>query len=238
MTGPAVRLTVIGYWAGPDTTGAWPSVTDFVDLAWDEDDRDFVATYLTQGRLARTYMGWSRCRVCGKNNGDSELTDGSYVWPTGLSHYVTEHGVRLPEAFVQHAYARTESLEQAERDLEWWRSATPTRAADGSAGVPVVRPEHPGAGNQTVLGSPTEPVADPTGPGGRDAVVAVLEELRRELEAGPQEEWENDTLDRFLEAFGELLAVIENSYVNTGREVPSDPWVLVADALRGARYYE
>jgi len=82
-----------------------------------------------------------------------------------------------------------------------------------------------------------ERMSDLTGLEGRDAVVEVVEELRRELGADP-EEWENDTLDRFLEAFGELLAVIESSYVTTGREVPKDPWILVADALRGARFYE
>lgn len=125
-----LRLTLIGYWAGPSTTGSWPSPEDFVDHTWDEDDRDFVAYYLASGEVARTYMGYSPCRVCGRNNGAMERSDGTYVWPDGLAHYVADHGVRLPDQFVQHAYARTESLEEAERDLEWWRSATPARAAD------------------------------------------------------------------------------------------------------------
>jgi hypothetical protein len=73
---------------------------------------------------------------------------------------------------------------------------------------------------------------------GRDAVVEVVEELQRELRAGPEDAWENDTLERFLDGFGELLGVIERSYSSTGRDVPTNPWVLVADALRGARHYE
>ncbi len=71
---------------------------------------------------------------------------------------------------------------------------------------------------------------------GRDRVVEIVEQLQAELEAG--ETWENDTLTRFLDGFGALLGSIENTYVNTGREVPSDPWVLVGDALLGARNYE
>lgn len=71
---------------------------------------------------------------------------------------------------------------------------------------------------------------------GRDRVVEIVEQLQAELEAG--EAWENDTLARFLDGFGALLGSIENAYVNTGREVPSDPWVLVGQALLGARNYE
>lgn len=73
---------------------------------------------------------------------------------------------------------------------------------------------------------------------GRAAVVEVVEELRRELIDGAVEPWHNDTLERFFDAFGALLGVIENPHVNTGHDVPSDPWVRVAYVLRGARYYE
>jgi len=71
---------------------------------------------------------------------------------------------------------------------------------------------------------------------GREAVLAVLEDLQRELDAGVP--WENEVLVRFLEAFHALLGSIENSYENSGVGVPDDPWVIVADALRGARNYE
>ena len=71
---------------------------------------------------------------------------------------------------------------------------------------------------------------------GRDHLVEIVEQLQAELEAGA--EWDNDTLVRFLGGFGALLGSIENAYVNTGRELPSDPWVLVGEALLGARHYE
>lgn len=71
---------------------------------------------------------------------------------------------------------------------------------------------------------------------GRDGLVEEVERLQSELAAGVQ--WENGTLSRFLEAFSASLGSIENDYLNTGRPVPEDPWVLVAAALASARYYE
>jgi hypothetical protein len=46
--------------------------------------------------------GLSPCRLCGQLNGSAEYTDGTYVWPEGLAHYVMEHDVRLPDEFVSH----------------------------------------------------------------------------------------------------------------------------------------
>lgn len=151
MSDEPIRLTLLGYWSGPDAVGSWPSPAEFVDLSWNEDDRDFIASYLWQGQVARAYMGYSRCRFCGQDNGDLELSDGTFVWPSGLAHYITEHGVRLPEKFVQHAHARTESLEEAERDLGWWTSATPPPPTAAAADAPADREEDPGSQNRTVL---------------------------------------------------------------------------------------
>lgn len=71
---------------------------------------------------------------------------------------------------------------------------------------------------------------------GRDEVLEVLDALQTELASGP--DWENRTLDRYLDAFNALLGSIENAYINTGRPVPTSPWTLVAEALKGARFYE
>lgn len=120
MVRPA-ELIVIGYWDDPSSPGRWPKVQDYVDASWDEDDRDFIARYLQTGLVAAAYMGYSTCRVCGRtDNGDLELSDGKFVWPNGLFHYVTEHAVRLPNWFVSHAYSTIETLETAKRSTELW----------------------------------------------------------------------------------------------------------------------
>jgi len=50
-------------------------------------------------------MGYSFCRFnCDAPPpllGDSDFTDGEWVWPAGLAHYVEAHSVMLPDEFVQ-----------------------------------------------------------------------------------------------------------------------------------------
>ena len=95
------RLILIGYWRS-ESDPRWPDPAAFVDGDWDKTERRLVASYLSAATVVVTYMGYSRCRLCSKkDNGDSELTDGVYVWPDGLKHYVTEHSVRLPRRFVE-----------------------------------------------------------------------------------------------------------------------------------------
>ena len=73
---------------------------------------------------------------------------------------------------------------------------------------------------------------------GRDEVVDAINEIVTEIEQGETDDWENTTLESFLEAFGLLVDVIENHYINTKQPLPRSAWTLVASALRGARFYE
>jgi hypothetical protein len=68
-------------------------------------------------------------------------------------------------------------------------------------------------------------------------LIAVVTHLRTDLEANP-DEWENPTLDRFLEAMAAWLSAFPQSYVNTGRPVPTPDWRFGADVLRAASTYE
>lgn len=71
----------------------------------------------------------------------------------------------------------------------------------------------------------------------REAVRWVLLELIDDFgtESDP---WENTTVPAYLEGLWALLGSIENHYTNTDRDIPDDPWIVMADALKGARYYE
>jgi len=73
--------------------------------------------------------------------------------------------------------------------------------------------------------------------GNRKVVTAALWDVVNDFEANAGT-WENTELPDFLEALCSLLMSIENSYANTGRPIPDDPWVVIADAIKGARYYE
>ncbi|WP_405065332.1 hypothetical protein OG558_25740 [Kribbella sp. NBC_01510] len=119
-------LILIGYWSGGYADGGWPDVRDFVDQDWDEDERVDVGIYLRNGLVARAWLGFSRCRLCDNAaNGNLDLTDGIYIWPEGLAHYVFDHHVRLPPEFVEHVQARNELADDVHVDERWWRSVAP-----------------------------------------------------------------------------------------------------------------
>jgi hypothetical protein len=65
---------------------------------------DKLATYLESGKLFDGYLGDSWCRFgCPGDNGSTEVTDGVWVWPTGLVHYIRHHPVALPADFLRDA---------------------------------------------------------------------------------------------------------------------------------------
>jgi hypothetical protein len=74
---------------------------------------------LRSGTIARSYKGLSRCRFCNELNGSTEFSDGVYIWPQGLVHYVDSHAVRLPKQFVAHVVARLGELDGAAVDPDW-----------------------------------------------------------------------------------------------------------------------
>jgi len=98
----------------------WQDPQAFVDPSWDTEERDDVAYYLQRRMQAAACMGLSRCRFCDKINGSLEFSDGVYIWPEGLAHYLIEHDVRLPQAFVDHALKLRDELEDAQIDETWW----------------------------------------------------------------------------------------------------------------------
>ena len=115
-----MSLRLIGYWRS-DSDPSLPDPAAFVDKAWDEDERHQVDWYFSHGTMLRVAMGFSRCRVCGEPNGSAEFTDGTYVWPEGLAHYVREHAVRLPNPVIEHVKRRLDELEGMHVDVDWWR---------------------------------------------------------------------------------------------------------------------
>jgi len=91
-------LKRVGYWYStyePDLP--MPEETE-----WSEEDKEAVCKYLDEGEVYGTYRGMSTCRVCEKFNGHQDLTDGFWVWPNGLSHYIREHNTKLPLEFLMH----------------------------------------------------------------------------------------------------------------------------------------
>ena len=116
---------MIGYWrADGDGASQYPDPRDWIDPDWDDGERYTTSGYFSSGMLYRAFLGRSTCRICGENNGSVEYTDGTYVWPEGLAHYIDEHAVRLPDALIAHAVEGLATVADVEAVPDWWLQAT------------------------------------------------------------------------------------------------------------------
>lgn len=130
------KVRLIGFW--PDETPKkYPDPGEFVDPDWDESERLAVLEFLAQGEMISAWRGHSWCRFSCKNdtNGYRDFSDGYYLWPEGLAHYIQEHQVKLPDEFIQHV--KSQQGHDAERldriksrrdpeytDSQWWLNQT------------------------------------------------------------------------------------------------------------------
>lgn len=134
-----LRLQVLGFWADKNEKNGLPDPRRFVDPGWTE-DRARIAAYLRNGMVAARYIGCSYCRFeCGiaeDQMGDAELSDGTWVWPQGLAHYVEKHQVTLPPEFVAHVRAggyevksllTADDLQSLDFDADCWRAWAASR---------------------------------------------------------------------------------------------------------------
>jgi hypothetical protein len=120
-------MRLIGYWIESLLdTDFYPPQEFIGDLPLET--RTKIADYLDTGLVYEVYRGisWCRffCRV--QSMGNKELTDGYWVWPEGLSHYVRDHGVTLPSEFRDHIESRPtpipkEQWDKSPPDKEFWK---------------------------------------------------------------------------------------------------------------------
>ncbi len=108
-------LLPLGFWRldAADTDPEHLDPQTLVDPTWSGSaEAALVHLYLSCGLVESHELAPSWCRfgcprgLVGERERDlgcATLTDGVYVWPEGLPHYVERHGVRPPRAFVDHA---------------------------------------------------------------------------------------------------------------------------------------
>lgn len=101
----------IGYWAESsdpmkdsyEKRGVylpWPG--DYLDPEWNGHERNMVTAHLRDSPDLARHRQHGQCRICGVLCGSTDKTDGTYVWPVGLAHYVETHSLRPPPEFVHH----------------------------------------------------------------------------------------------------------------------------------------
>ncbi|GGJ51360.1 hypothetical protein [Deinococcus roseus] len=81
-------------------------LTDYIDPDWDLELVYRVSEYLKKGIIYIEATTEQRfiCSMCKKDLGYNGvmMTDGVFVWPHVLSHYVEFHKVRIPDNFLKH----------------------------------------------------------------------------------------------------------------------------------------
>jgi hypothetical protein len=79
------QLIAIGFWADHKDP-SWPDPPEFTAPDLDQAKSRQAACYLDQGTVVHVWRGWSQCRICGYDrNGNSDLSNGTYLWPEGLA---------------------------------------------------------------------------------------------------------------------------------------------------------
>ena len=131
-------LKLIGYWQqefkGPyDDEYDWPHPKYLTNEAWEKANRQQIVQYLQNGVWVYEELGFSYCRfepdLDNRLMGCKELTDGEWIWPEGLAHYIEKHSVILPDEFIETLKRNhfqipeglnPSDLEKEEVDLTFW----------------------------------------------------------------------------------------------------------------------
>lgn len=93
-------MRLIGYWMESLQDESLPPPQELVS-DYEPEVRERIAAYLNDGAEYVQKIGFSRCRFsCGYVTVPAELTDGEWVWPRELGHYVIQHNIRMPDEFI------------------------------------------------------------------------------------------------------------------------------------------
>ncbi|MBZ5710461.1 hypothetical protein [Nannocystis pusilla] len=99
-------MRAVGYWRD-EWHGDYPEPQALVATDQDPGQLRRIADWLRRGEVFAAWRGLSFCRFdCGiadAHMGSRCLTDGVWVWPEGLAHYVEVHQLLLPDEFVERA---------------------------------------------------------------------------------------------------------------------------------------
>ena len=121
------QYKLFGIWRGSVKDPAvFPEFTDVIDSDWRPTDRTKIIGYLKIAPVAVTsFMPHIRCEICQYDLGDSGQwqSDGVWLWPSGLAHFVEKHAVRLPDQMVdhirKHSYAPPPEIDVDIQLLPW-----------------------------------------------------------------------------------------------------------------------
>ncbi|WLQ13282.1 hypothetical protein O5O45_26500 [Hahella aquimaris] len=112
-------LEAIGFWSDRYEDGVTPT---YLCGELHSDLKAKVIGYLKNGVRGMSFLGYARCRFeCEDSEtnvlGSADLTDGKWIWPEGLYHYVEKHDLLLPRKFIDHLVSIDFVLPEIDKDL-------------------------------------------------------------------------------------------------------------------------
>lgn len=114
-----------GIWAdSDDPTSEFPSLQSAIDRSWNQPDKGQLVRYLSQAPIAVAGGAIMTCRLCTSQVPMTTFqSDGIWLWPKGLVHYVVQHFVVLPDRLVEHIrrhlYDPPQDLGRSTHELPW-----------------------------------------------------------------------------------------------------------------------
>jgi len=117
-----IHLNYVGYWSHDYDDEITPSflVGDFHEV-----QKRNIVKYLRSGIRGIEFQGYARCRFeCNasysKEMGNTDFSDGLWIWPEGLAHYVEAHNLLLPQTFISHMKESNFELKLPSSDFCAW----------------------------------------------------------------------------------------------------------------------
>jgi hypothetical protein len=103
-----------------------PDIGSFIDKTWCPKDKSLIMNYLkTSPNVVASSAMPTVCLLCGEMLGDpgSFFSDGFWLWPERLVHYIEKHDLRIPDEMVRYIqeakYIPPSKLDVDLSDLPW-----------------------------------------------------------------------------------------------------------------------
>ena len=113
-----------GFFENPETGEiSVEELKKWIDATWQPAELESLVRDLRSAPVAlATAAGSEPCLLCSRKFPvGSFSSDGVWLWPSDLWHYVEAHGVRVPEPFAEHVrrsnYSPPAELDIDDRDL-------------------------------------------------------------------------------------------------------------------------
>ncbi|WP_054851350.1 hypothetical protein [Olleya sp. ITB9] len=76
-------------------------------------NKNIIIRYLRNGYEVSSVSTAKECEICNKPVGSTlYLSDGYWIWPKWLIHYVQEHNMKLPNDFLIHIESKDFEIDQ------------------------------------------------------------------------------------------------------------------------------